>query len=347
MSERFGIGIVGAEQNIVNLMDIWQHTIKKEVSFAGIGLHSGKAVRLLVKPAAANTGIRFVRTDLADRVVIPALLSRVSNTVLATTIAKDGAEVSTTEHLLAALAGIGIDNALVELDNDEVPIMDGSASPFVHLLLKAGRQRQKEKRLMLKITRPLELRNGETMLRIEPCDGFKVSGEIKFEHPLIRRQTFTMDVTSHTFVKELASARTFGFLHEVEYLRRNGKALGGSLDNAIVIDHGAILNAEGLRFSNEFVRHKILDLIGDLALLGFSLLGHVRAVRAGHAQHLELMKEIIDHPECWQLVTLAGNGEENVLEKVVMNTMAAGNRIFPLLFPARVVPAATGAAAPL
>ncbi|OKY75469.1 MAG: UDP-3-O-[3-hydroxymyristoyl] N-acetylglucosamine deacetylase [Desulfobulbaceae bacterium DB1] len=327
-------------------MDKWQHTIKKSVSFAGIGLHSGKTVKLVVKPAEANTGIRFVRTDLAEKVVIPAILSRVSNTVLATTLAKDGAEVSTTEHLLAALSGVGIDNAIVELDNDEVPIMDGSASPFVHVLQRTGRQRQKSKRLMLKITKPLEIRNGESALRIEPCNGFKVSGEIDFDHHLIRKQTFSVTVDSSTFVKEVASARTFGFLHEVEYLRSNGKALGGSLENAIVIDRNEILNTGGLRFSDEFVRHKILDLIGDLALLGFPILGHVKAVKSGHAQHLELMKEIVDHPECWQLVKIAGTGDENVLEKVVMSTMAAGNKILPYLVPPRVMSSAGGVPVP-
>ncbi|MFH1217577.1 MAG: UDP-3-O-acyl-N-acetylglucosamine deacetylase [Pseudomonadota bacterium] len=328
-------------------MDKWQHTINKAVSFAGIGLHSGKPVKLVVKPAEASTGIRFVRTDLADNVVIPATLSRVSNTVLATSLAKDGVEVSTTEHLLAALSGIGIDNAIIELDNNEVPIMDGSASPFVHVLRRAGRQRQRVKRLMLKITRPIEIRNGDSVLRIEPYNGFKVSGEINFDHHLIRRQTFSVDVDSRSFVKEVASARTFGFLHEVEYLRSNGKALGGSLDNAIVIDRTEILNTDGLRFSNEFVRHKILDLIGDLALLGFPLLGHVKAIKSGHAQHLELMKEIVDHPECWQLVKIAGNGDENVLEKVVMSTMAAGNKILPFLMPPQVMPATNGAPLPL
>lgn len=328
-------------------MDKWQHTIKKAVSFAGIGLHSGKPVKLVVKPAEANTGIRFVRTDLAGAVVVPAILSRVSSTVLATTLAKDGVEISTTEHLLAALSGIGIDNAIIEIDNSEVPIMDGSASPFVHVLRKAGRQRQKAKRLMLKIIRPLEVRNGDSVIRIEPYDGFRVSGEIDFDHHLVRKQTFSVEVDSQTFVKEVSSARTFGFLHELEYLRNNGKALGATLDNAIAIDRNEILTSGGLRFSNEFVRHKILDLIGDLALLGFPLLGHVKATRSGHAHHLELMKEIVDHPECWQLVKITGSGDDNVLEKVVMTTMAAGNKILPFLVPPQVMPAAGRAAVPL
>ncbi|MCB2181125.1 MAG: UDP-3-O-acyl-N-acetylglucosamine deacetylase [Desulfobulbaceae bacterium] len=327
-------------------MDKWQHTLKKTISFAGIGLHSGKAVKLAVKPAEPNTGIRFIRTDLDDNVVIPASLFRVADTRLATTLAHEDIQVSTTEHLLAALAGMGIDNAEIELDGDEVPIMDGSAAPFVHVLKKAGRQRQKSTRLMLKITSPIEIKNGESCIRIEPCDGFKVSGEIDFDHDLVQKQSFSIEVDNQNFIKEIASARTFGFLHEVEYLRQNGKALGGSLDNAIVIDRSEILNREGLRFSDEFVRHKILDLIGDMALLGCPLLGHITAKRSGHAQHLLLMEAIADNPEKWQFVRWTHKGEESVLEKVVMGTRAAGNKILPYFVPPRVIPIAGGAALP-
>jgi UDP-3-O-[3-hydroxymyristoyl] N-acetylglucosamine deacetylase len=319
-------------------MDKWQHTIRKTVSFAGVGLHSGKTVKLYIKPAGASTGIRFVRTDLGRKVMIPATLYRVTDTSLATTLAKDDVTVSTTEHLLAALAGMGIDNAVIELDNDEVPIMDGSAAPFVHVLTKVGRKRQKAARFLLKITRKIEVRNGDSVILIEPHDGFRVSGEIDFEHHLVRRQKFSVEVDSQTFIKEIASARTFGFLHEVEYLRQNGKALGGSLDNAIVIDRSEILNMEGLRFSNEFVRHKLLDLIGDLALLGCPVLGHITAIKSGHAQHLQLMKEIADHPECWQFVKWTDNGDESAFEKVVMTTRAAGNKILPFLVPPQVLP---------
>lgn len=319
-------------------MDKWQHTIKKTVSFAGVGLHSGKTVKLYIKPAGPSTGIRFVRTDLGRKVVIPATVYRVTDTRLATTLAKDDVTVSTTEHLLAALAGVGIDNAVIELDNDEVPIMDGSAAPFVHVLKKVGRKRQNAARFLVKITKKIEIRNGDSMILIEPHDGFKVSGEIDFAHHLVRNQKFSVEVDAQTFIKEIASARTFGFLHEVEYLRQNGKALGGSLDNAIVIDRSEILNAEGLRFSNEFVRHKLLDLIGDLALLGCPVLGHITAIKSGHAQHLQLMKEIAEHPECWQFVKWADNGEESAFEKVVMTTRAAGNKILPFLVPPQVLP---------
>jgi len=328
-------------------MDKWQHTIRKTVSFAGVGLHSGKTVKLYIKPAGVSTGIRFVRTDLGRKVMIPATLYRVTDTRLATTLAKDDVTVSTTEHLLAALAGMGIDNAVIELDNDEVPIMDGSAAPFVHVLKKVGRQRQKAARFLLKITRKIEIRNGDSMILIEPHDGFKVSGEIDFEHQLVRKQKFSIEVDSQTFIKEIASARTFGFLHEVEYLRQNGKALGGSLDNAIVIDRSEILNTEGLRFSNEFVRHKLLDLIGDLALLGCPVLGHITAIKSGHAQHLQLMKGIADHPECWQFVKWTDNGEESAFEKVVMTTRAAGNKILPFLVPPQVLPVSNSSPLPV
>jgi UDP-3-O-[3-hydroxymyristoyl] N-acetylglucosamine deacetylase len=241
---------------------------------------------------------------------------------------------------------MGIDNAVIELDNDEVPIMDGSAAPFVHVLKKVGRERQKAVRLMLKITRRIEVKNGDAMIRIEPHKGFKVSGEIDFDHQLVRQQKFSVEIDSYTFIREIASARTFGFLHEVEYLRQNGKALGGSLENAIVIDRARILNAEGLRFTNEFVRHKLLDLIGDMALLGCPVLGHITACRSGHAQHLQLMQEIAAHPECWQFVAWTENGRENVLEKVVMTTMAAGTRILPYLLPSQVLPGANGSPMP-
>lgn len=325
-------------------MDKWQHTIKKTVSFAGVGLHSGMPVKLYVKPAEPNTGIRFVRSDLPDKRTIPASIYRVSDTRLATTLAHDDVKVSTTEHLLAALSGMDIDNAVIELDNDEVPIMDGSAAPFVHVLKKAGRLRQKSARLIMKIIRPIEITNGDSFVRIEPYNGFKVSGEINFDHDLVRKQTFSLEVDRRTFMDEIASARTFGFLHEVEYLRQNGKALGGSLENAIVIDRAEILNTEGLRFSDEFVRHKILDLIGDMALLGCPVLGHIHASKAGHAQHLQLMQEIVDHPECWQFVKWTNEGEESVLEKVVMSTKMAGSKILPYLVPPQVMPVSRGAA---
>lgn len=308
-----------------------QHTLGKEVSFSGIGLHSGKIISMIVKPAGPDTGIRFFRTDLQEE--IPALMDRVVETTLATTIGENGASVSTTEHLLAALAGLGIDNALVELNGPEVPIMDGSAAPFVHIIKRIKRQRQDVCRKLIKITKEISFQAGDTTIRLLPYDGYKVTCEIDFEHQLIRKQKYTVDVNSKRFIKEIASARTFGFMDQIEKLRANGLALGGSLANAVVVDQSRILNVEGLRFSNEFVRHKALDLIGDLALLGCQIVGHVVAYKSGHGHHLGLMKEIVAHPECWEFVTLEKNEDDGVLAKVVSSTREAGHMLLPFFVP--------------
>ncbi len=311
---------------------MWQHTIKKEISFVGIGLHSGNPVKLTVKPSSADTGICFQRTDLSGNSVVNASMHRVSDTALATTISKDDISISTTEHLLAAIAGLEIDNVIIELDSDELPIMDGSAAPFVHLL-KKNRKVQKVDRLMMKITKEMTFKDGDVEVTVRPHDGFKVTSNIVFDHPVIESQSYTVNVNFESFSKEIASARTFGFLEQVEYLRSNGKALGGSLDNAIVIDRDGVINAEGLRFADEFARHKILDAIGDLALLGCPLLGHVTATKAGHTQHLAFMKMLAEHQDCWQLVHRDENGLESVLDKVVMATKAAGKKVLPFLLP--------------
>jgi UDP-3-O-[3-hydroxymyristoyl] N-acetylglucosamine deacetylase len=310
-----------------------QHTLSKEVSCSGIGLHSGLPIFLVIKPAPADSGIRFFRTDLA--VEIPALMDRVVDTTLATTIGEGEALVSTTEHLLAALSGLGIDNAVIELNGPEVPIMDGSAGPFVHLLKKIERRPQDACRRMIKITRELSFTSGASTIRIKPYDGFRVTCEIDFDHHLIRRQRYSVEVTPKRFIKEISSARTFGFMEQVEQLRANGLALGGSLANAVVMDRSGILNAEGLRFSDEFVRHKILDLIGDLALLGCPLLGQVIATKPGHGLHLGLMKELVAHPECWEFVALERSEDDGVLARVVTSTVEAGNMILPFLVPSR------------
>lgn len=309
-----------------------QHTLAKEVSFIGIGLHTGLPVSMVIKPAKADTGIRFLRTDLNQEV--PALMDRVVDTTLATTIGMNGITVSTTEHLLSALAGLGIDNALVELNGSEVPIMDGSAAPFVHIIKRIERKRQDVCRKLLKITKEISFQAGESMIRILPYDGYKVTCEIDFDHQLIQKQKYSMDVNPKKFVKEISSARTFGFMDQIEKLRANGLALGGSLANAVVIDQTKVLNTEGLRFSDEFVRHKVLDLIGDMALMGCQIIGHVVAKKSGHGHHLSLMKEIAAHPECWEFVTLEANEQEGVLAKVVSSTKEAGNLLFPFLVPA-------------
>jgi UDP-3-O-[3-hydroxymyristoyl] N-acetylglucosamine deacetylase len=314
-------------------METRQYTIKKKVSFAGVGLHSGKRVKLSVKPAPIDSGIRFVRSDLDRKVTIPAYMNRVVNTFLATTISEDNVRISTTEHLMAALHGLGIDNAIIELNNNEVPIMDGSAAPFVRMLHKVDRKEQKAARKVLKITREISWQQNGSEIRILPYDGLKITCGIDFDHPLINNQSYTINISPDSFIKEIASARTFGFLEEVEKLRQSGLALGGSLDNAIVVDESGILNNEGLRFPDEFVRHKILDLLGDLALLGCPLQGHVIASKAGHTQHLALLKTIADHPECWEFVTFRKNRDKGVFERVASTTKAAGNKILPYLVP--------------
>ncbi len=312
-------------------MEIYQHTLKKSVSFCGVGLHTGAPVQLTISPAPANSGIRFKLKGNDHS--MPAYMNRVVDTSLATTIADEGMVFSTTEHLLGALSGLGIDNALVELDAPELPIMDGSAGPFVHILKKVSRKEQKVCRRILKITDEISFVEGDKEIHILPHDGFKLTCHIDFDHALIKSQTYTLDLSPEAFVDEIASARTFGFLEQVEMLQQNGYALGGSLDNAVVIGRDGVVNEDGLRFADEFVRHKILDLIGDLALLGCPMMGHVIASRSGHGQHLGLMKEIAAHPEKWQIIELRKNGEQGIFEKLVNTTKTAGNKLLPFLVP--------------
>ena len=312
-------------------MEIYQHTLKKSVSFCGIGLHTGAPVQLTISPARANSGIRFKLKG--NDTSMPAYMNMVVDTRLATTIADQGLVFSTTEHLLGALSGLGIDNALVELDAPELPIMDGSAGPFVHILKKASRKEQKVSRRILKITDEISYCEDDKEIRILPYDGLKLTCAIDFDHELIKNQTYTLDLSPKAFVDEIASARTFGFLEQVEMLQQNGYALGGSLDNAVVIDREGVINEDGLRFTDEFVRHKILDLIGDLALLGCPMMGHVIASKSGHGQHLGLMKEIAAQPDKWQIIELRKNGESGILEKLVNTTKSAGNKLLPFLIP--------------
>lgn len=309
-----------------------QHTINKDVSFAGVGLHSGKPVKMVLKPASVNSGIRFKRVDLGQDAFVPASMRRVSDTSLATTLSKNNVFVGTTEHLLAALYGLGIDNILIEVNSDELPIMDGSAAPFVQVL-KKYRKEQRAKRLLMKITKEMTFRAGHTEISVKPYDGLRVTSKVEFDHPVIKSQSYTVNVERDSFAKEIASARTFGFLEQVEYLRANGKALGGSLENAVVIDKDGVVNAEGLRFADEFARHKILDLVGDLALLGCPLLGHVTAARGGHTQHVAFMRMLAENPDSWELVKRSEDGRESVMDKVRMATKAAGQMVLPFLLP--------------
>jgi len=277
-----------------------QRTLRRSVSCAGIGLHSGTKVTLSLKPAPADFGIRFRRADLGGQEV-PATVSHVGAIHYATGLARESARVNTVEHLLAALMSLGIDNVLVELNSPEVPIMDGSAAPFVYLIQEAGVKRLSSPRRYLKVLKPLSLSHGEKRIALYPSDHFKVTYSIAFDHPLLRHQSRTLRITEETFVDDVAPARTFGFLKEVEMLRRSGLALGGSLENAVVIGDTAVLN-NTLRFEDEFVRHKILDVIGDMALLGRPIIGHLVAHRGGHALHTEFAAAVLRASEDWTLV---------------------------------------------
>jgi UDP-3-O-[3-hydroxymyristoyl] N-acetylglucosamine deacetylase len=277
-----------------------QRTLKRHISCAGIGLHSGKKVTLSLRPAPADTGIRFRRTDLGG-LEIDAHVSNVGAVAYATQLARDGATVETVEHLLAALVSARVDNAVIDLNTPEVPIMDGSSAPFVYLVQEAGIKTLSEPRRYLKVRRPVTLTRGDKQIALYPADQFKVSYSISFDHPLLRHQARTMTITEHSFVEEIAPARTFTFLKEVEMLRQHGLALGGSLDNALVIGDTGVLNSS-MRFDDEFVRHKILDLVGDLALIGHPIVGHVVVHRGGHALHTAFASQLLEERDAWQLV---------------------------------------------
>ena len=277
-----------------------QRTLRRSVSCSGIGLHSGRKVTLRLKPAPADHGIRFKRLDL-DGLEVPAVADRIAGISYATGLAQDAASVGTVEHLLAALVGLGVDNVSVELNQAEVPIMDGSAASFVYLVHEAGVRTLKAPRRFLKVVRPIALSHGNKRIAVYASDHFKVTYSISFDHPLLRHQSRTQHVTEETFAEEIAPARTFGFLKEVEQLRKKGLALGGSLDNAIVLGETGFLN-NTLRFEDEFVRHKILDVIGDLALVGHPIIGHVVAHRGGHALHAGFARKILEESDAWRLV---------------------------------------------
>ena len=285
-------------------MTDFQHTVRRPVSCTGIGLHSGRKVTLSLRPAAAGSGIRFRRADL-DGVEIPATVDNVDRLHYATGLSRNAGTVKTVEHLLAALVGLGVDNVVVELNQSEVPIMDGSAASFVYLLHEAGLRRLAAPRRYLKMFRPVSLSRGDKRIALYPSDHFKVTYSISFDHPLLRHMSRTVTVTETSFVDEIAPARTFGFLKEVEMLRRKGLALGGSLDNAVVLGDTGVLNNR-LRFEDEFVRHKILDAIGDLALVGHPVIGHLVAHRGGHGLHTAFAEKILREPDAWRIVESAG-----------------------------------------
>jgi UDP-3-O-[3-hydroxymyristoyl] N-acetylglucosamine deacetylase len=277
-----------------------QRTLRRSISCAGIGLHSGNKVTLSLKPAAADTGIRFRRSDLGG-LEVPATIEHVGGINLATGLARDAVRVDTVEHLLAALVSLGVDNAIVELNSPEVPIMDGSAAPFIYLINEAGVKPLPAPRRYLKVLRPISVSRGDKRIALYPSDHFKVTYSISFDHPLLRHQSRTIRLSEEVFVEEIAPARTFGFLSEVEMMRQQGLALGGSLENAVVIGDTGVLN-NALRFDDEFVRHKILDVIGDMALVGHPIIGHLVAHRGGHALHAAFAARVLEERDAWTLI---------------------------------------------
>ena len=287
-----------------------QRTLRRTVSCTGIGLHSGNKVTLTLKPAPADYGIRFQRSDLGG-LEIPATVTHLGGAAQSyqTGLRREAVSVETVEHLLAALTALGIDNAIVELNSPEVPIMDGSAAPFVHLILnEAGVKRLQPARRYLKVLRPISLAQGDKRIALYPAEHLKVTYSISFDHPLLRHQSRTMRISEESFVEDIAPARTFGFLKEVEMLRQRGLALGGSLDNAIVLGETGVLN-NALRFDDEFVRHKILDVIGDLSLVGHPVVGHLVAHRGGHALHTAFAAKILEERDAWKLVEAPAEGQ--------------------------------------
>ncbi|PKN77022.1 MAG: UDP-3-O-[3-hydroxymyristoyl] N-acetylglucosamine deacetylase [Deltaproteobacteria bacterium HGW-Deltaproteobacteria-10] len=279
-----------------------QRTLKKEIICSSIGLHTGRKVNMHIKPATVDTGIVFVRKDLPGACLITAIYDNVSDTTLATSLGTDGVTVATVEHLLSAFSGMGVDNAVVELDSFEVPIMDGSALPFVNMLKEVGTDIQGKTKKLLVIKKPVSVKEGDANAVLLPCDEFKISYEIDFKHVAIGRQSYSMIFSDEKFENDICAARTFGFLNEVEYMQAKGLALGGSLKNAIVLDDQKIINKEGLRFPDEFVRHKILDAIGDLFLLGMPIIGHFVAYKSGHRLNNLLLKELMLKADCWEIV---------------------------------------------
>ena len=282
-----------------------QRTLKNSIRATGVGLHSGTKVLMTLRPAPPDSGIVFRRTDLDEPIDVPARADFVGETTLGTTLVRDGVKVATTEHLLSALAGLGIDNARIELSAPEVPIMDGSAGPFVFLLQSAGIVEQDAPKRFVRILKSVKVADGDKWARFDPYDGFKINFEIEFDHPVFKRrsQATSMDFSTTSFLREVSRARTFGFMRDLEYMRSHNLALGGTLDNAIVLDDQGVMNEDGLRYEDEFVKHKILDAIGDLYLLGHSLIGEFSAYKSGHGLNNRLLRTLMADPTAWEEVT--------------------------------------------
>ncbi|MFV0477227.1 MAG: UDP-3-O-acyl-N-acetylglucosamine deacetylase [Parahaliea sp.] len=284
---------------------IRQRTLRNAIKATGVGLHTGEKIYLTLNPAPIDSGIIFRRVDLSPVVEIPARAENVGDTMLSTSLMIGDVRVATVEHLMSAMAGLGIDNAYVDVSAAEVPIMDGSAGPFVFLIQSAGIEEQNAAKKFIRVKRPVTVEDGDKVASFLPFDGFKVSFSIEFDHPVFRDRAAhaEIDFSSTSFVKEVSRARTFGFMHEIEYLRSKGLARGGSVDNAIVVDEYRILNQDGLRYDDEFVKHKILDAIGDIYQLGYSLIGEYRAHKSGHALNNASLRSLIAQPDAWEMVT--------------------------------------------
>jgi UDP-3-O-[3-hydroxymyristoyl] N-acetylglucosamine deacetylase len=282
-----------------------QRTLKKATKTTGVGLHTGARVEMGLRPAPVNTGIVFHRTDLPQAAAIPAIAANVGDTRLSSSLTANGGSVSTVEHLMSALAGLGIDNLHVDIAGPEIPIMDGSAGPFVFLVQSAGIVEQAEAKRYLRVKSTVEIADGDKWARFEPFDGFKLDFTIDFPHPVFgtENRNVVVDFAVHSYAKEVARARTFGFMQDVEAMRAAGLGLGGSLQNAVVLDEFSVLNSEGLRYENEFVRHKVLDAIGDLYLLGHPLIGQYTAYKSGHTLNNQLARALLVRPDAFEIVT--------------------------------------------
>ena len=282
-----------------------QRTLQSDIRATGVGLHSGEKVSLHLKPAPVNTGVVFRRMDLSPVVDVPAAAALVKDTTLCTALDQDGVRIATIEHLMSALAGLGVDNVIIELSSPEVPIMDGSAGPFVFLIQSAGIAEQDAPKRMIRIKNPVTVSDGDKWARFEPYDGFKVDFAIEFDHPVFSEgvQTASVDFGSTSYVREVSRARTFGFMRDIEYLRSHNLALGGSLDNAIVLDDYRVLNEDGLRYDDEFVRHKILDAIGDLYLMGHGIVGAYTGYKSGHGLNNQLALALLADAGAFEIVT--------------------------------------------
>lgn len=278
-----------------------QRTLKQEVVFEGIGLHTGRYSKVRLNPAQRDTGIIFTRTD--KEIAIKASVGSVTDTAFSTTLGYDGVKIRTVEHILSAFSGLGIDNLIVEVNGPEIPILDGSSIELISQILNGGIAKQGKKRSYIRVTKPVVFTDGHAEIAVLPYNGRRITYRIHFNHYLLGEQKLSLEITEENFVKEIAPARTFGFLKDVEYLKANGFARGGSFENAIILGRDGVLNSSGLRFKDEFVRHKMLDLIGDFSLIGFPIYGHIVASKAGHTTNLKFLKKLLSYQDCWEIVS--------------------------------------------